>query len=98
MAESDGGQSHPRAVAPRLSFRMCAAVGFQPGHRQRPAEERGPGQSLRLLPRHAPAAGSGGKENVRARLVVSGPEVIHALVRLFKRIFMASKQPLIAAV
>lgn len=61
---SHGGQDHLRTVAARVSLRMRPTRGFQPGRGERAEEERGSGQSFRLLPRHAPAAASRGHENV----------------------------------
>lgn len=61
-----GGLYHLWTVAGQLSVELRATVGFQLGHRGRPAEKRRAGQPVRLLPGHAPAAQPGGQSNVRA--------------------------------
>lgn len=63
-APHDGGSSHLWTVAAHLAAGMWAALCFQPGHRECAEEGRGPGESVRLLSGHAPAASPGGQENV----------------------------------
>lgn len=55
-----GAQDNLWTVAAGLDIGMRATVSFQPGHRQRRAEERRARQPVRLLSGDAPAAESGG--------------------------------------